>query len=197
MAKLKKKLWLLSAFVVFALLAQGAFAETSSHNVIRKDTQTIVSYDPLGAIAKSVNVEYAGSISDPFTFLLNFYDPIWGIGVRWNGVSGSQCVVKINNDIYCTGSIIWINVAWSYSYLPQTDGVTMTDQLRAGGGADKDYTLDIFYPDYLAFIDAQETPTLHVPGHIQWSIADMHFFESWVRYYDSRIKTFFLPLILR
>lgn len=196
MAKLKRKLWLLSAFAALALLVPGASAETSSH-VIRKDTQIIVSYDPLGAITKSVNVEYAGSISDPFTFLLNFYDPIWGIGVNWNGADGSWCAVKINNDIYCTGSIVWVNVAWSYSYLPQTLGATMIDQLRAGGGADKDYTLDIFYPAYLTFIDAEYAPTLQEPGHIQWSIANMHFFESWVRYYDPRIKVALLPFVLK
>lgn len=196
MAKLKRKLWLLSTFIAFALLVQGAFAETASY-VIRKDTQTIVSYDPLGTITKSVDVEYAGSVSDPFTFLLNFYNPIWGIGVNWNGVSGSRCVVKINNDIYCTGSIVWLNITWSYSYPPQTLGATMIDQLRAGGGTEKDYTLDIFYPAYLIFIDAEYAPTLQEPGHIQWSIANMHFFESWVRYHDSRVKTSLLPLILR
>ncbi len=194
--KSKRKLWLLSVFVAFALLVQGASADTSGH-LVRNDTQTITSYASQGAITKSVSVEYAGSIPDPFTFLLNFYNPIWGIGVDWNGVSGSQCVVKINNDIYCTGSIVWISVAWSYSYLPQTLGATMIDQLRAGGGTDKDYTMDIFYPPYLTFTDAEYAPTFQEPGHIQWSIADMHLFESWVSYHDTRIKALFIPLVLR
>lgn len=198
MAKLKRKLWLLSLLVALALLARGD--KGYAQDVWRHDKETIISYDALGYIVRGFDVAYAGIIPDPFTFPLRFYDPIWDVNIDWVATNASgECVIKSNDDVFCTGGIAYLEITWTHSYLPESQGATMIDVSIADHPYPiaTGYTLDVFYPTFLVHKGAQEAPVAQVPGRTQWVVGSTRHFETWVKYYDSRVETLFLPLILR
>ncbi len=194
MAKLKRKLWLLSLLIVVTLFLQDQQAIARA-GVLRRDRETITSYDPLGETNKTFEVLIVGAIPTPYIFSLSTYEPVWDVAHAWLG--GGECALQGHGDILCTGNINYLWITWRNVYRPEVKGQIMTDVSMASSPYHVDYTLDVYYPTNLELAETEIAPAIEEPGHTKWASNNILLFQTWTKYYDSRIKVALLPFVLK
>ena len=113
----------------------------------------------------------------------------------WLG--GGECALQSNGDILCDGTINYLWITWRNVYKPEVEAQIMTDASMASSPYHVDYTLDVYYPMNLELVETQVAPAVKEPGHTKWTSDNILLFQTWTKYYDSRIKTSFIPLIFR
>lgn len=171
---------------------------SSQASVSRTNTHRIENYDVFGIMTKSYTTTWTGNIPTPHLHVLNNWDKDRISDISFDFAGGGTCKKQSDNDIYCTGNITNLEISWRYYFTPTVESTYLQQTSSVWSTYDFDYTFDFYYPSSLVYIGSTVTPNAGSgQNHLRWTRSDIQNFQTQITFQDSRIKTVFLPFIVK